>query len=348
MYKTLVPSLILTLSTTLLIPHQAHAWGDLGHAAIGELAEQSLSPQAKNFVYRLMGPEPMAVSATFPDEVRQDARFKDFANYHFLDLPDEYTFDTLPADKIMPINANTIIDQVPHLLLDPNYTLEQKKIWFRYLIHVVGDIHQPLHVGNTHDLGGNLCEVKIEDPASGKVGAANLHTVWDETLINHLAKRIAIERNLDTKGKRWFTYKDLVAAALASQSVKPSEATESKRPGEWYNESQKLRTTQVYPDRGQIFTATTRNYCKQNDANMKIFNGAFDPSKVPTLDQKYIDDALVLTKKQILKAGYRLAALIEVVSQKAFEEDLEEALGNSKSIPASTFFKELNIQNPKY
>src|SRR5687768_16063144 len=84
----------------------AHAWGELGHQVMGEIAEKILSqdPRAKQALTRVLGVEPRAIAAAWPDEVRDDERFKPFAPYHFISIG----ADGKSHDEK---NAHTILEQ---------------------------------------------------------------------------------------------------------------------------------------------------------------------------------------------------------------------------------------------
>src|SRR6185437_16951518 len=155
--QSLVREKLVVIALALVLSNLAFAWGDLGHQAVGEIAERNLTPEAKKMVQSILGVEPMAVAATFPDKVRSDPRFKDFTPYHFLEIPDGYDYENMPASERAEKDAHTIISQVPALLKDPKVSRDRKMTLLRYLIHVVGDVHQPLHVGNARDMGANLC-----------------------------------------------------------------------------------------------------------------------------------------------------------------------------------------------
>src|SRR5437660_477849 len=75
----------------ILAPVRGWAWGNLGHQAVADVAERNLSKKAQQLVFEILGAEPLAIAAIFPDEVRAVPAFKDFANYHFLEIPEGKT-----------------------------------------------------------------------------------------------------------------------------------------------------------------------------------------------------------------------------------------------------------------
>lgn len=270
------------------------AWGESGHGAVGYIADKNLTPQARAFIHKIIGIEALAVASVWPDEARSDERFANFSEYHYMDIPPAYTFSTLPERMRAPRDADTIISQVPSLLVGSSLNREQKMILLRYLVHVVGDVHQPLHIGNSFDRGGNACKVKLLNPSSGRVEETTLHYVWDDKLITSL-------RPVGKTG--WYGYKEFAELVLSEENVDFKSFVQTK-PSEWYDESQKLHS-EVYPDKKSKEKVSYRPYCDN------------PPSKIPTLDNAYVKNSLTIIKKRILLAGYRLAGLINKMAEDA-------------------------------
>ena len=100
-----------------LVSFKALAWGELGHSSIGHIAEMNLTPQGKQFVQDILGEEPMAVAAMWPDTVRSDARFDSFAEYHFFEIREGYTYGKNPEELKKEKSADVIVSQAKELLL---------------------------------------------------------------------------------------------------------------------------------------------------------------------------------------------------------------------------------------
>lgn len=303
----------------------AWAWGDVGHSAVGYIAEKNLTPEGKNLVFQILGLEPLANSGVWPDQVRSDGRFKAFSPYHYVEIPDGKTFDQVPAKERAAKSAHTIASKVPAMLVSSKYSRNQKAILLKYLVHVIGDIHMPLHVGNGVDRGANLCLVNWKDPHGKQMKVSNLHTVWDEGLIEVVEAEYGKSKKSYPGQKRFFGYRQLVdvmdkeAASKRRKRMKTLsyKAANSSELKDWYVEAKSLHR-QAYPDGKKPIKAEERPYCKMVDpVSKKVVKGVFDENKIPTLEEKYINKTLPLMKKQIRLAGFRLAGIINEAAKKA-------------------------------
>lgn len=282
------------------------AWGDLGHSVIGEIAQRNLTQEGKVLVQNILGVEPLAVAATWPDHMRDDSRFKPFADYHFFQT-DKSSFKDVTAAERAKKDADTIISRVPNLIVDPQSKLnkEQKKILLKYFIHVVGDIHQPLHVGYPTDMGANLCDVYLPNYTK----ETKLHSIWDTKLLDYIESG-------SPAGKE--TYYPKLTELILKEYVKPIVISDS--PSEWYDESRQLLSN-VYPDKEQT-SPENRTYCKRVDPKThKIVDGKYDSKTLPHLDKEYIDKAVPIIKKQLWLGGLRLAHLLNQMGEKYKSKD---------------------------
>ncbi len=164
------------------VPFAGCAWGVLGHRIVGEIADSYLTKRAKKEITKILGFESVAMASNWADFIKSDPNFKYLYNWHFSNIPGGMTQQQVLAyfatDTIT--DAYTKINFMANELKNNRNNLSQdmKVLYLRMLIHIVGDIHQPLHIGRLEDKGGNGIKVKWFDDAS------NLHRVWDEQLIN--------------------------------------------------------------------------------------------------------------------------------------------------------------------
>jgi hypothetical protein len=292
-----------TFALSLAAP-AALAWGQLGHETVGWIAEGALDPKGREFVYRILGSEPLMVSANYPDIVRSDERFGAFSPYHYFD------------DPKAPQSAATIVDQAPALLMGDTLDANQKRVLLRYLAHVVGDVHMPLHVGNGVDRGANLCDVMWRSPETGTYSRYNLHAVWDEALFRNIGDEFQKLSGADPNQKRWFGYKELGTMILTEDKGRTSYARASKsRPAEWYREDHDLYAS-AYPDpvrerKAWMKNPALRAYCRSVDpATKQVVDGAYDAEKIPQLNEAYVTQATAAIKQRLLLGGLRLAGIL--------------------------------------
>lgn len=156
------------------------AWGPTGHRAVGLIAERHISPRTRTALAALMGTESLARASTWSDEIRSDPawakREPNAPMWHYINAtPDQ---DTLIRPD-SPDNIWSAIERFQAVLADDAQSVEDRRIAVRWLTHLVGDAHQPLHTGYAEDRGGNRVDVMFFDTRS------NLHRVWDEDLIEH-------------------------------------------------------------------------------------------------------------------------------------------------------------------
>ncbi len=152
------------------------AWGPTGHRVIGQIAEGHLSAKARKEVSALLGHQSIAMASTWMDEVRSDTLFDHTHDHHWVTIPDGMRY----ADTEKNPNGDLIeaIERMKGTLRDPRATVEDKQQSLKFLIHLIGDLHQPLHVGGGDDRGGN--EVKVR----WMRGNSDLHRVWDSGIID--------------------------------------------------------------------------------------------------------------------------------------------------------------------
>ena len=180
--------LFLLMVWLMVVPHTSRAWGVLGHRAVARIAENHLTPAARQRVGQLLGWETMPLVSTWPDELRADPQFKETAPWHYLNVATGLDFaafvaqlkDPTLATPAAPTNAYTALLQARRDLKAPQKTADEKRVALKFLIHLVGDVHQPLHVGHAEDKGGNGIVVnwRAKDDT-------NLHSVWDTAIMEY-------------------------------------------------------------------------------------------------------------------------------------------------------------------
>lgn len=153
----------------------AVAWGPTGHRVIGEIAERHLTKKARKAITQLIGSQSLAIASTWMDEVKSDDAYDNTHDWHWVTIPDSLTYAS--SQKNPKGDVVEAIARMTTLLRSDTVTAERKGVYLRFLLHLVGDLHQPLHVGRGDDKGGNDFQVTWFKKGT------NLHRVWDSEMI---------------------------------------------------------------------------------------------------------------------------------------------------------------------
>ena len=176
-------------------------WGSTGHRALAEVASFYLTENAKYKINEILDGETIVTASMYADDIKSDSIYNEYYNWHFINMElDEDYEDTVPSEKgDVFIAINKCID----ILESDSVTDSEKSFYLKLLIHFIGDLHQPMHIGRYEDRGGNRVYVKWFGRNS------NLHRVWDSDMINgynmsysELAKNLAIPEKLEIEFKR--------------------------------------------------------------------------------------------------------------------------------------------------
>lgn len=160
----------------------AHAWGSEGHQVISLIAQSQLTPRAKAEVDRLLAIEPgetLASISTWADEHRNPAT----ARSHYINFPRGDCVYNEPRD--CPDGRCVVVAIKKQVeVLGSSATDDQKLTALKFLVHFVGDVHQPLHAGYQDDKGGNQYQLQAF------MRGSNLHAVWDSGLIKNMNEEV--------------------------------------------------------------------------------------------------------------------------------------------------------------
>ncbi len=221
--KTYLYILLMSYSTGLF------ALGQTGHRITGEIAERHLSPHTKIVIASIIGNTSLAEAANYADEMRSNPNdfWKNSSPMHYVTVPKGKTYQEIGAPK--KGDAVLALRKFSGTLQNQNATRSDKQLALKFIIHIIGDLHQPLHAGNGKDRGGNDLKLRF----FGK--ETNLHRVWDTDLI--------ARRNLSfTEWSNWLD-KD-----ISSDDIK---TWQSNDPLVWIKESIEIRDT-IYPTKNSI------------------------------------------------------------------------------------------------
>jgi hypothetical protein len=290
----------------------ASAWGDEGHEVIGLIAEHYLQPLVRARVLELLGHDDtglverdMAHEATWADKYRDSdrdtskRRYLSTRDWHFVDLEIDGVDVTRACHGRQPLPAGVpasvgpaedcIIDKIDQFyaeLKNPMTAEEERRVALQFLLHLVGDLHQPLHASDDHDQGGNR---KL---ASGpNIGFNNLHHDWDTEFVARLGPS-------DT---------DIARAAIARITEADRARWSSGTPLDWALETYAVSKKHAY---GPLPAASGGAAAPGDASPGAAARGGASHGSRYELSQGYVDDATAVTAEQLSKAGVRLAFML--------------------------------------
>lgn len=168
---------ILTLALTFGVMSSSYSeWGQTGHRVIGEIAEAHLSNTARKQIDLLLEGHSLAFFSFYSDEIKSDSQYDSFKPWHYINFP----FDSQYAGE-KTSDKGDLAEGIAYCIaqLKNEETPDDKKAFFlKMLIHLIGDLHQPMHIGISSDRGGNGFPVKWFGRKT------NLHRVWDTQMID--------------------------------------------------------------------------------------------------------------------------------------------------------------------
>ena len=195
-------------------------WGPTGHRTISKIAEKHLKKSVKRKIEKLLNGQSLAYISTYADEIKSDKKYRKYSAWHYVNFPIGMKYEDSKKSKYGDLVVG--IATCKRKIKDKNTSKEDKAFYLKLLVHLVGDLHQPLHIGRKEDKGGNTIQVQWHHRGT------NLHHVWDEDMIN-----------------QWdMSYKELAdnAKTLTKQQIKEIQKGTVI---DWINETRQL-TIKVY------------------------------------------------------------------------------------------------------
>jgi hypothetical protein len=276
---------------------RASAWGNEGHEVIGRIAGAFLEPAVRERVDAILATDSSGLThdtgigpeSTWADHYRDSdrettqQRYRGTRNWHFVDLELEradlaaacFGHPILPPGTAASMGPaeDCIVDKIEQFRAELANRLTapaERLLALQFLLHLVGDIHQPLHACDDHDKGGNARYVTGPGLRGG-----NLHHDWDVEFVARLGSDpIALATSL-------------VAAITPAERERLGGGADDLNPEHWALESYALARDHAY-----------------------LPLGPADADGRTRLTEAYIDDATAIVKLQLLRAGVRLAALL--------------------------------------
>lgn len=167
------------LAITILGTFQLHAdddWSATGHRVVGKIAAKHLKSSTKKHIKKLLNNQSLDFVSTYADDIKSDKRYNEFYTWHYINMPLDSNYEESEKSK----NGDLVsgINYCIKIIKDEHSSMEDKSFYLKLLIHFMGDLHQPMHIGLVEDKGGNDFKLQWFNKDT------NLHSVWDRELID--------------------------------------------------------------------------------------------------------------------------------------------------------------------
>ena len=321
-YRCLIFSIVFIAAPFFSVP-AAQAWGCKGHQTVAYIAERHMSPEAKQFVQELLkqnpidpkykrycgntATDPIVDASTLPDDTRPTLKN---GAWHYIDIPLGAARGPLePYCRAEGCITKALADQIA-IAKDKNADPAKRADAVRYIIHFVGDLHQPLHAVDNNDHGGNCVPVQFfrivplldtRHPEQENY-EPNLHGVWDSSIL---------ERDMEIGDPyRYAADLDAKFAARVADWQKAGIQID-----EWAWESHERAVKIVYgalpvtiePEK----PAEMKTCADDNDIAGRMLQ------KHIVLNEKYQEKAAPVVEESVAEAGVRLALILNEIAQAA-------------------------------
>jgi hypothetical protein len=295
-----------------------HAWGCKGHQTVAYVAEKHLTPKARQMVDTLLGDNPidpqlkrycgnvgldaMADAATWADDYR--SLHSETGPWHFIDIPLGDKFGDVAKFCGAGGCVTQAIEQQLAILKDQTAPSENRAMALRFLIHFVGDLHQPLHATSNDDRGGNCVPVKYlrRNPREHNGNySPNLHHIWDTEIVER-----------DMQGADSQEYADLLETRFANSFAEWEKL--GVNVNDWALESHAQAVKTVYGALPVKISAEpdvpVKTCADDNNIGQRMLN------KHIAVDASYQNVAAQTAEKRLAQAGLRVAMLLNGAAKK--------------------------------
>ena len=173
---------LLVLTIAVLLPTFCWGWGREGHQVIATVAEGHLDETTKVMIQSLIGNNHLYSIASWADDIRKERR--ETAPWHYVNIPMESRYD---ASRDCPAPKSCVVEKISEflkVLTDKKASREQRAEALKFAVHLVADVHQPMHPVK-EAAGGNGIHVSLLRSTRCGPYECNLHGVWDTSLILH-------------------------------------------------------------------------------------------------------------------------------------------------------------------
>jgi hypothetical protein len=312
-------SLLLVLVASICCIDTASAWGKVGHEMVANIAYKRLSNPARQMVHAILGTtnntegSPLAAVADWADRVRYTKTYSWTTPLHFIDIHDQEIPGGCPA--LLPGATNTTsctfdyardcehdfcvagaianfssyISRRGALRGDNKWRLKESLM---FVTHFVGDIHQPLHCARGSDKGGNTIHVHFNitnDTLGQKKGEWNLHSVWDDGIIDRALVELYEKRRENFEDDLFRLIENAEKSGDIEVWLDCADGRNKTCTSEWAEESLDDALVWAY----------------RNSDDTEVVEGS-------EISKSYYESRLAVARRRIAAAGVRLAATLEL------------------------------------
>jgi hypothetical protein len=281
----------------------AFGWGGEGHDLVARIAWEQLTAKARARVQEILGPNvTLASISSWADQVRNQRR--ETGTWHYIDIPINQPHLDMARDCPKGDCVLAKIEDFRKALKDPATDPAQRREALLFVVHFVGDMHQPLHCSDNKDNGGNGVRVQFADHAAAD-RPSNLHSVWDSGFLSRMPQK-----------------EDALFAEWSKDSAKHAKKWAKGTVYDWAEDAHKQSVKITYGGLPKTHAAGTAT------APAAASPGAPAPAATTAgasrannnqppilLDAKYEKKADPLIKEQVEKAGARLARVLNEALQ---------------------------------
>lgn len=258
-HKTLLSfGVMLSMSAT------AFGWGQKGHDTTAYIAECHLTPAAKAACDSIFDGKSIVYWANWADNACHTPEYAYTKTWHYRNIDEGHDYDSFPRNE--EGDVTTAIRSQYAVLADPDASKEDKQLALKLLVHFVGDIHQPMHMGHLSDRGGNSVKVKYF------YRDRNLHGIWDTDVLE--------------SGHNW-TFSEWQQQIDRATPEEQEAIISVTNPDDWGKETFKL-ATEIYdttPEGSQLEYAYVANWTPVIEKQLlkgglrlaHLLNTLFDP-----------------------------------------------------------------------
>jgi hypothetical protein len=173
--------ILVGVALSISFPQALWAWGAAGHKTVAEIAYRNLDPRTRQISNSLLGKESFVDASMWADQIKNIKAWEHTRDYHFESIADEQVYLESIKENAAQVSHNggavIAVLESQRVLSSRTSDRNERASALKFLIHFVGDLHQPLHSGRPEDKGGNLIQRRWNGQKT------NLHSIWDSEMI---------------------------------------------------------------------------------------------------------------------------------------------------------------------